>query len=329
MFWFFPAPVIRCVFDRDRVGLGTELEMFSTSQSSQTPWSPATRRETLLTLGIAPDSQIGLEIGAANNPIIPPVVGTCRYVDYMDRDALWARLADYPYRDQLVNVDYIWSGSGSLMDKVDGQTFDYAIASHVIEHVPNPVGWMSGICEVLKPGGHFNLAIPDRRFTFDVSCPESTVGQFVEAYLLKYERPSARQVFDSCFYGKAIDPGIRWSQHIDVDQVPAFTGDIAPQLSFDQAKKSLNGTYFDSHCWIFTPQSFLKNMEGICRLGIMPFEFADYHPTVDGEFEFFVSLRKPGSDLSGQALINQQMGQLAYFSRILDDRYRRLRMLTE
>ncbi|WP_369012339.1 methyltransferase domain-containing protein, partial [Escherichia coli] len=69
----------------------------------------------------------------------------------------------------IVDVTHVWTGSGSLAAIVGGAgLFDYAIASHVIEHVPNVLGWFRGIYEVLKPGAVFNLAVPDRRYTFDV-----------------------------------------------------------------------------------------------------------------------------------------------------------------
>ena len=123
-------------------------------------WAPGTRRETLLTLGVSPAMHIGVEIGAANNPIIPAHIGTCRYVDYMTTEQLRERLADYPYRDSLVAIDYVWSGSGSLVDRIGADRFDYAIASHVIEHVPNPVGWFSGIYGALKPDGHSTWQSP-------------------------------------------------------------------------------------------------------------------------------------------------------------------------
>lgn len=299
------------------------------SASARPSWSPATRRETLLTIGINPGHQIGLEIGAANNPIIPAAVGSCRYVDYMSRTDLMDRLKDYPYKDSLVYVDYIWSGSGSLIDKIGDERFDYAIASHVIEHVPNPIGWFKGIAEALKPGAHFTLAIPDRRFTFDFAVPESTVGQLVEAHLLNYERPSPRQVFETCFYGKAIEPSERWSREFDPQDVPAYTGDIAPRLAYDQACRSLEGMYYDSHCWVVTPSSFLELMKGVCQLGLMPFEFVDYHPTVDGEFEFFAVLKKPADHPSGIDLINRQLDQIKFFSKVLEESRRRLLMLAE
>lgn len=292
-------------------------------------WAPGTRRETLLTLGVSPAMHIGVEIGAANNPIIPAHIGTCRYVDYMTTEQLRERLADYPYRDSLVAIDYVWSGSGSLVDRIGADRFDYAIASHVIEHVPNPVGWFSGIYEALKPGARFNLAIPDRRFTFDICAPESSLGEFVEAALLNYERPSARQVFDCCYYGKAIEPGNRWSDKLDVQSVPAFTGDIAPALALQQAREAIQGTYFDSHCWVFTPDSFLRVLRGLCLVGMFPFELVDFHPTIEDEFEFFLCLERPLEALAADALLARQIARIDFFEKAIEERNRRSRLLIE
>lgn len=294
-------------------------------------WKPAARRDVLMTLGIDPIEAIGVEFGAANNPLIPKGVGDCRYVDYTDTAGLRERLAEsgYAHADNIVSVDYVWAGSGSLADVVGDQRFDYALASHVIEHVPNPLGWFRGIQEVLRPGGMFNLAIPDRRFTFDVAAPESTVGDLVEAYLLAYTRPSPRQVFDFCYYGKAIDPGAIWAKEIDVVGTPAYSGDLAPQLAFDNAERSLSGAYFDTHCWIVTPSSFLDLLDGVCRLGLFDFLLEDFHPTVEGEFEFYLSLRKPPADMSRDDLKAHQAARIAFFRTAIEDRRRALLLLAE
>lgn len=297
----------------------------------ETCWAPAGRRALLMTRGVDPKNGVGLEIGAANSPIIPARIGDCRYVDYASTEDLRARFSasEYAYADSLVEVDYVWSGAGSLASVVGEQRFDYAIASHVIEHVPNPIGWFRGICEVLRPGGVFNLAIPDRRFTFDVAVPESTVGQLIEAHLLGYTRPSPRQIFDFCYYGKAIDPGEIWTRAIEVAATPAFSGDVAPQLAFDSAARSLTGQYFDTHCWIVTPDSFLSLLEGACRLGLFDFMLDDFHPTVEGDFEFFLCLKNPGADMPRAALIEHQLARIAFFRAALNERKRKLEMLAE
>lgn len=46
--------------------------------------------------------------------------------------------------------------------------FNWTVSSHVMEHVPDPIGWLSEIFEVLKPGAVLSLALPDKKFCFDV-----------------------------------------------------------------------------------------------------------------------------------------------------------------
>ncbi|MEX3900116.1 methyltransferase domain-containing protein [Paraburkholderia sp. BR10954] len=49
--------------------------------------------------------------------------------------------------------------------------FDYVIASHVIEHVLDLVGWVHSLLAALKHAGRIVLAVPDRRYTFDYVRP--------------------------------------------------------------------------------------------------------------------------------------------------------------
>lgn len=259
-------------------------------------WKPNSHREMILTREANFIEGLGLEIGALHNPIIPQKHGIMHFVDYADSSTLKKVHAHNPdWVAGMVEVDHVWSGSGSLVEVVGGrEIYDFVIASHVIEHVPNLVGWFAGIFEVMKPGAVFNLALPDKRFTFDIDCPESTVGQLVEAHLLNYTSPSIRQMFDHCYYAKAIEPGEIWNNRIEVDKVPAYTGEIAPDLAMAQAIKiSKQGSYIDSHCWIFTPLSFLELLHGLVRLNLFPFIPESFMPTSVGGFEFYLSLRKP------------------------------------
>lgn len=294
----------------------------------QVDWKPSRRRDIFLTMG-ADLSDYGLEIGAANNPILRS--SRCKYADYADTETLKSRFssADYHGAEHIVDVDYVWSGAGSLKPIVGAQNFGYVIASHVIEHVPNPLGWFRGISDVVRPGGVFNLAIPDMRFTFDIACPPSSLGELVEADLLNYDKPSPRQIFDSCYYGKAVDPGEPWLRHVDVESTPSYSGGLAARLAYDQAYRSMDGDYYDSHCWAFTPKTFLKLLRGACDLELFDYLLGDYHPTIEGEFEFFLNLYKPNDPLSREDLRSRQIQKIDYFLLAIEERDRKLRLLAE
>lgn len=290
-------------------------------------WVAITRREKLLTLD-AKISGDGLEIGAANNPIIRSP--NCRYADYADTETLRARFrkSEYHGTDSIVEVDYVWAGSGALKPIVGEQQFDYVIASHVMEHVPNPLGWFRGIYEVVRSGGVFNLALPDKRFTFDIACPLSSLGELIEAALLDYSIPSPRQIFDNCYYGKAVDPGEPWLHSVDLAETRSFSIN-ATHLAYNQAVQSLQGSYFDSHCWAFTPRSLLLLLRGACDLGLFDFIISDYHPTIEGEFEFFLNLEKPDVGIAPDALRILQVKRIDELIGIIDERDRKLKLMIE
>lgn len=325
-----------CFFRKGKRFLGNIVQRFLArfgwTLKKQETWSPSSRREEILTAGINPAVQVGLEIGALNSPIIRKESGDIRYVDYATTDVLKERHANHPDRvANMVEVNYVWQGSGSLSEIVGGtDIFDYVIAVHVIEHVPNVLGWFRGLYEVMKPGGIFHLVIPDRRFTFDITCPESTLGELVEADLLKYTRPSIRQMFDNCYYAKAIEPGAIWTKEYDLSTTPAFAGSTAPDLALEQAHAILNEErYVDSHCWIFTPMSFLDLIAGAARLGLFPFIPKELVPTCEGEFEFFFSVSKPSMELSQEDLRLAQEESIAKLKGQLIQQQRSFSMLTQ
>lgn len=267
-------------------------------------------RDEKLTFGISKDGHSGIEIGALNNPIISPASGLCEYIDYTNTAGLKEQHKGLPERAAgIVDVTHVWRGSGSLAEVVGGaERYDYAIASHVIEHVPNTLGWLRGILDTLKPGGVFNLAIPDKRYTFDVNCPVSTIGQVIEADLLNLSTPSVRQMFDHCAHIAKIEPGDIWKTPINPEALPPFNGEYALWLAEAQAKQIVeNGAYFDSHCWIYTPSSFLKILRQVSQLGRFGFEIAEFFNTEQGSFEFFISLRRPSGEISSEELKGRQI----------------------
>jgi SAM-dependent methyltransferase len=279
---------------------------------------------------IVTENSVGLEFGALDNPTPMPRGWKVEYVDYTTKKGLQAHPHEETVkREEIVYVDHVWSGSGSLARVCQKTDYDFAIASQVIEHVPNVLGWFEGIHEVLRHCGVFNLAIPDRRFTFDIRRKSSSLGEMVEAYLAKADKPSIRQIFDHTFDAAAVLPGEPWVESFDVTSKPRYSGDIALQLAYSQSIQSLDGNnYFDSHCWVFTPMSFLDTIEGATRLGIFNFIISDFSSTKQGSFEFYVSFRKD-SELMGEELKNCQLAAIYHVKSRVEAEHRAALLLSE
>jgi SAM-dependent methyltransferase len=70
---------------------------------------------------------------------------------------------------ELCRVDVIDDGE-RLLRFHDG-SLDFIIANHMLEHCENPLGAMRNHLARLRPGGVLYYAVPDKRFTFDVTRP--------------------------------------------------------------------------------------------------------------------------------------------------------------
>ena len=282
----------------------------------------SSKRLTWLFHDVNIESGSGLEIGALNNPTPLPSSLRVKYVDYAPTEIL----QQYPHlseaeRRNVVPVSYVWSGSGSLAEICRRDDYDFIIACQVIEHVPNILGWIRGLFDVLKPGGVLNLAIPDRRFTFDVARKESSLGEIVEAYLLDYKRPSLRQIFDHTYGALDVKIAEPWDKEFNAANKENMCGPNSLQFAFDQCKRSLaNNIYYDSHCWIFTPLSFIQCVEGLMRLKLFPFFVSDISSTESGGWEFYVSLQKKG-ELSESERRDQIKGLESLKLRLEEERH--------
>ena len=129
----------------------------------------------------------GLEIGALASPLVKPEEGNIFFVDHVDTETLLKKYGPDPSvnKADIMHVDAVW-GAQTLQDCIGaGRKVDYVVASHVIEHVPDLVTWLSEIHSVLRKNGSLRLAIPDRRYTFDYLRNESRIHDVLEAYLLQ------------------------------------------------------------------------------------------------------------------------------------------------
>jgi SAM-dependent methyltransferase len=233
----------------------------------------------------------GLEIGALDRPTVVRSAGNIRFVDYRTADELRRCYAGQPAVDpgSIVDVDIVL-GDRSLLDVLGHeQRLDYVVASHVIEHVPDVIGWLQQISAVLKPGGRLCLAIPDKHFTFDYLGTVSTFGDFLDAHLNRRTAPSVKQVYD--FF--------RTAAH--VSPVRAWLGLVAPgrlehwstaEDALQKSRERQAGEAIEVHCFLFTPASFLSIFRELVTHALTDFRIARFCATAPFEIEFFVTLEK-------------------------------------
>ncbi len=259
-----------------------------------------TRVDKLLAC-IDPVVQSGLEIGALCRPIVSPGTGPIRYADHMDTAGLREKYAkdDTVDVEKIVDVSVVW-GESTLPQAVGDARFDYVIASHVIEHVPDMVGWLQEVGAVLRPGGVLSLAIPDKRYTFDAARELTTFAALVESFFLKRRRPCFRDVLDQHDRVVAVPEQITseaiWSGAVEPRNMPSRHPSLIEDLGIDGLRNYFNmiegGHYMDVHVQVLTPDSFVTILKRLADVGLLDFRVAAFYPTVTNDMEFFVSLEK-------------------------------------
>lgn len=241
----------------------------------------------------------GIEIGPLDRPIIPRSGTSVLYADHVSREGLAAKYADHGNVDKtaIPHIDVVLSEI-TLRDALGLGSMHYVLASHVIEHIPNPIAWLQELHDVLVDGGIVSLAIPDRRQCFDALRRESTAAEWIEAYLLVRDRPSPSRIFDAFSQEVTYNGEISWAQPVALNDLKLSRG---PLHAYETARRILeSGEYFDVHCWVFTPESFLNLMRTVTSTGLLRLKLKDVTATAGNEF--FVKLQRDDACTKQQAV---------------------------
>lgn len=229
------------------------------------------------------EHDLGIEIGPLDRPIVVRPGSAVRYADHLDREGLIAKYAQHAGVDpaKIPHIDFV-IGPAGLKGATGDARFRYLIASHVIEHVPDPIGWFNDIHDLLEDGGWVALAIPDRRRCFDALRRESTPGEWVEAALLGHTRPSPSRIFDALSNEVKLDGQISWNHQPTLEELK-LSRTPAHALAITRSTLA-SGEYFDVHCWTFTPESFCNLMRTIVAAGLLELHLTELRGTEDNEF---------------------------------------------
>ena len=239
-----------------------------------------------------------LEIGPLCRPMIRKNEGfEVFYADIRSTD----EIKEFYKNDQSVDnagiceIDFVVKDS--YFESFRGiEKFDYVIASHVIEHVPQLILFFEDIASVINPGGFLCLTIPDKRYCFDhFRIPTS----FAEAFDIFTQgvKNHPMRVLDFMYNitPSLNDPVLFWNAE-------DYTEGIENTYPFDKAlhayEKALNGGYLDAHFSVFTPESFLLLLYNMTRASLLPFKCVEFYATQYNTLEFNVVLQLEESLLS-------------------------------
>jgi len=232
----------------------------------------------------------GIEVGPLDRPLVKKSECSVLYVDHLNTEGLREKYQHDAgvIQSEIEDVDLVWDGSYKKILETPG--LDFVVASHVIEHVPDLVYFLEDLSEVLKQGGLLYLVIPDKRFTFDFLRQTTSISEVLAANLIKQQKPSLSQILDELVFASDHSITTGWAD-IPTGYAPKTSRSIAE--AFQIAKNVQNrDSYFDVHCWIFTPQSFVNLIEQLIELKIINYRIQKIIETEYNEFEFYCVLQK-------------------------------------
>jgi hypothetical protein len=239
----------------------------SRTRSLKVPLSEPLDRVSVLLRGLQPEDHVGAEIGPFFSPIAPKSGGwQTVVVDAYDAEVLRDKAKNHEssaVRDSahlIEEVDVVWAGEplSEVAALVERAPLDYVIASHVIEHVPDLLGFVTGAASLLGPEGVLSLAVPDARYCFDGLRHVSMLGDVLQAHRERRNRHQPETIFSQIAYGLNMDGDGSW--------VKGSTGDVSLMSSLEWANDQYSeyvekcqddpAYYMDCHAWVFTPSSF-------------------------------------------------------------------------
>lgn len=267
---------------------------------------PLSRKDRLLQ-GVDA-SGLGLEIGPGLHPLLPKREGyRVETIDHASAEELRAKYASLEDKERLElieEVDFVWKGGP--MDELTGRKgyYDFIVASHVLEHVPDLVAFFQQCETMLKDNGRLCLALPDKRFCFDTLRGRASTGDVLQAHLEKRTRHTPGKVFDHFAYYMKYDGQDGWDKNARGNFALQYDLSVAV-LHYERSQRE--DAYIDVHNWAFTPAAFRMIMNNLRIMGLTTLVEAFFAPT-EG-IEFMVGYAKNPQDAPDPEFMRNQLAE--------------------
>ncbi len=237
-------------------------------------------------------SGLGLEIGPSHRPIAPKKDGyRVQILDHMSREQLMAKYKEHGVDiDSIEEVDFIWQGERYLELTGSAKQYEWIIASHVIEHTPDLIGFLNDCDTVLKDDGVISLAVPDKRYCFDHFRPLAGISTIIDGHTQELVDHTQGTVAEYYLNVVSRSKEIAWACGAVGDYKFLYSHNEALQKIKQAAE---DDAYVDVHAWCFVPHSFRLMIRDLFDLGFIPFKEVGFHST-EG-CEFFITLGRGGA----------------------------------
>jgi len=225
-----------------------------------------------------------LEIGAFDRPLYTRDEVDLRVLDYLTTEELVALAKRTEGRDpgNVPHVDYV--ARSSLVSQYVDKTFDLIVCNYVMEHVPNLLEWMCDIRKVMNPRGRLLFSLPDRAYTYDYLRHETTVIDLLRAYVESSGKPDFWQILDCLYHYRPVTGVEAWFPEILQERLRTRPYTLMSAVATAKAASAL--PYQDTHCNVFTRDSFLALMGELGASGLLAFNLDEVTEVEQGTFEF-------------------------------------------
>jgi len=212
----------------------------------------------------------GLEIGALHTPLPVPKGAVVRYVDLFSQEDNAERFPELA-QEEIVEPDLVEDGFD--LRSIPSCSQDFVIASHVLEHSPDPIQVLLNWSRVIRAGGTLYVIVPIAEACFDAGRKETDLDHLIEDHALsaasecdqmrernrrhyqEWVTISERKIF--------ADRG----QHFDL------SSDEAIQFRVEEL---LDGNA-EIHFHTFSSDSFRSLLDYCCKLGRPGSRVIEYH----------------------------------------------------
>lgn len=154
---------------------------------------------------------------------------------------------------------------------IESGSYDALLASHVIEHLANPIGALREWTRVVRPGGHLLLVAPHKERTFDRRRPVTTLEHMIE----DHER------------GVGEDDATHFDEVIELHDLRRDPGARADRAAFE-ARTRDNLRRRGVHHHVFVTETLLRLLDH-CGL-----EIRAVHPRIPADI--FCLARRPADE---------------------------------